>query len=407
MMSRMPQEKSEQRVLSTPRTTTSSKQTHKFYRVRLVSLETIPHTQEQTLLSRNGIVDFPDQKAQQGNFTARRLEVIVTGWQSFLSILLRLMRAELYKIQCRAISKALGIISIFIIISAFTLISLGAVFLVHTSANVFLPPPCSHNLQGQGCLSHSPSQTDLARAEHVKQETLYSVSAPLRFPSSLGVAVQITRTIGLIIIVILAGIIVGGEYSAGTVRLMLTRGPTRTQFLLSKLVTVAVCIVLMVFVMVFIGVLTGTLLNQLTGIATNHSFLTTTWVLHAVLYTLVAMLGLFLYATMAFFLSTIGRATTAGIAGALAWGLFESVIGGGLSLISSLTKGPTSDFLKSIPDYFIGNNIAALLQNQSKYVLGQTSSPLSDLHSLLVLGVYFTLFIGLAVWVNKVRDVTN
>jgi ABC-type transport system involved in multi-copper enzyme maturation permease subunit len=406
-MSRMSQEKSKQSILSTPGTATSIGQIHKFYRVRLVSLEIIPHAQEQTLLSRRGTVNLPDQKTQQGNFAAKRLEVFVPARQSFLSIFTRLVGAELYKIQCRAISKALGIIGVLIMISAFTLISLGSVFLVHTSPRIFLPPACSRNLQGQGCLSHKPNQADLARAEHVKQETLYSVSAPLRFPNSLNVAVQITRAIGLIIIVILAGIIVGGEYSTGTVRLMLTRGPTRTQFLFSKLVAVAVCIVVMVFVMVSIGVLTGSLLNLLTGIATNSNFLTTLSVLHAVLYVLVAMLGLFLYATMAFFLSIIGRTTTAGIVGALVWSLFESVIGGGLSLISSLAKGSTSDFLKSIPDYFIGNNIAALLQNQGKYVLGQTSSPLSDLHSLLVLGVYFALFIGVAIWVNKVRDVTN
>ena len=393
--------------MSTPRTTTSVKQTHKLYRVRLVSLETVPCTNEQTLLTQSEMVSLSGRKTQQGNSTARRLEVIDRGQQSFFSILLRLTRAELYKIQCRTILKFLGVVSILIMIIAFTLISLGAVFLVHTSASIFLPPRCSRNLQGQGCLSHSPSHSDLVQAEHVKQETLYSVSAPLRFPNSLNVAVQITRAIGLILIVILAGIIVGGEYSAGTVRLMLTRGPTRTQFLLSKLVTVAICIVLMVFVMVFIGVLVGSLLNLLTGITTKLNFLTTIWVLHAVLYVLVAMLGLFLYATMAFFLSTVGRATTAGIVGALAWSLFESVIGGGLSLIGSLTKSSTGDFLKSIPDYFIGNNIAALLQNQGKYVLSQTSSPLSDLHSLLVLGVYLALFIGLAVWVNKARDVTN
>lgn len=406
-MSTAPQVTSELKVSMPPGTTMTVEQGHELYHIPLVLLGNKPIATGTKAVVMKPLINLPDRKAQRTTFTATRTKAVVMGQQSFLRVLLRLIYAELYKLQCRTMSKVLSITGILVMISAFSLISLGAVFVLHTSARVFLPPQCTRNFQGQGCLNHSPTQAELTQAEHVKQETLHSVSAPLRFPNSLGVAVQITRTVGLIVIIILAGTIVGGEYGIGTVRLMLTRGPTRTQFLLSKIGTIIICIVLMFLVMVLIGILIGSLLNLMTGIATNFNFLTAAWTFHAVLYMLVAMLGLFLYAMMAFFLATLGRATTAGIAGGLAWSFFESVIGGALSLISSLTKGSAGDFLKSVPDYFIGNNIAALLQNQSKYILGQPPSTLSDLHALLVLGGYSALFIGLALWVNKRRDVTN
>jgi ABC-type transport system involved in multi-copper enzyme maturation permease subunit len=64
-------------------------------------------------------------------------------------------------------------------------------------------------------------------------------------------------------------------------------------------------------------------------------------------------------------------------------------------------------FLQAIPDYFIGSNVGALLQNQGSHVFESTPSQLSDLHAVLVLLAYVVLFFGLSWWVNERRDITN
>jgi hypothetical protein len=159
--------------------------------------------------------------------------------------------------------------------------------------------------------------------------------------------------------------------------------------------------------MIIIGMLVGAFLNIFTGITPSLTFLTGLWIWHAILYILVAMFGLFTYAMMALFLATLGRASVAGVAGALVWSLLEPVIGGALFLIGSFNKSPVGDFLKAIPDYFIGNNIGTLLQNQSHFILNDQPAAQSDLHAILVLATYLVLFIGLSLWINTRRDVTN
>jgi ABC-type transport system involved in multi-copper enzyme maturation permease subunit len=119
------------------------------------------------------------------------------------------------------------------------------------------------------------------------------------------------------------------------------------------------------------------------------------------------MLDWFIYATIAIFFGTLGRSTVAGIVGALTWLFVEPILGSILKLVGTFSQGPFGNFLKAIPDYFIGNNTGALLQNQGQYIFGGSGSSLSNLHALVVLAVYLAAFIGLSWWINEHRDVTN
>jgi len=278
-----------------------------------------------------------------------------------------------------------------------------------------LPPQCSavnnpqgpSNPNGQPCLDHAPTQAELAQAEQGRQEQLRSTSSPLRLPISLYAAVQVMLVVGLVLLIIIAGTIVGGEYSVGTVRLMSTRGPTRVQYLLSKIGAILICIVVGFVFIVLIGLVVGALLNLVSGVATDTSFLNNGGLGHMLLYALLAMFGLFVYTMLALFLATAGRATAAGVAGALVWWVLENVLTGVLNLVALLIKGPFGDFLKVVPDYFIGNNIGALLQNQTQYFMGTGPNTLSDVHALIVLLVYLALFIGLSIVITLRRDITN
>jgi len=323
---------------------------------------------------------------QEGTSSAgTQTSLVHLGRQDFMSVVFRLVGMELYKLSRRMMSKVLGIISVLTVVLVFLLLALLSAV-----------------------------------------ESTHSTSVLLLLPLSLYVAIQIAFTLGRILIVILVGVITGAEYSAGTIRLMFTRGPSRTQFLLSKIGAAVSCIVIGVLGITLISIVLGQVLNLLTGVvplseSAFKSFmgnsLNAAWLGHALLYLLITMLGLFVYAMMALFLATLARSTAAGIAGVLVWALvIEPVLGVVCNGIASITNGATADLLRAIPDYFIGNNISALQQNQEvvlfpgsivQLAAQANPRPLSDIHALLVLAGYLILFIGLAWWVNERRDVTN
>ena len=307
-----------------------------------------------------------------------RASSVLIGRQDYLSVLLRLTEMELYKIRRRTMSRVLSSISIIATLSLFGLIALAAFLAINNGTT---------------------------------PENVRNFTEALRLPRSLVLIEQLLLTLGQILIIILVSTIVGGEYNSGTIRLMLTRGPSRTQFLLSKVGAAITCIGLGVVAITVLGVLTGLLLNLATGVAPDFVFFSATWSVHVLLYLLIIILGLFTYAMMALFLSTLGRATATGLAGVLTWSfLIEPVI----EVISNFGRnisGPTGSFFQSLPDYLIGTNISALLGNQSQYVFPTSSvaqiAPVSDLHALLVLAAYIVIFIGLAWWITMRRDVTN
>jgi ABC-type transport system involved in multi-copper enzyme maturation permease subunit len=331
------------------------------------------------------------------------------GRADYFSIVLRLIGVELYKIRRRTMSKILSIIGIFVMLIAFFAIALTPIVIAKDSASAFLPPPCT-TLSRPGietCLDHPTTAADLQRAEQAKEEAVQQTSTSLRLPDSLHVANLIEQSIGLLLIVILAGTIVGGEYSVGTIRLMFTRGPTRSQFILAKVGAILACIIIGLLAAILIGVLAGAIFNLFLGVGASFTFLTGTWVLHVVLYLLISILGLFTYAMVALCMATLGRTTVAGVAGALVWWVLESVLDPLLSAVGVQIGGVAGDILKAIPTYFIGNNVNSLLQNQVEYVIGGSSSQTSDLHALLVLAFYLALSIGLAWWVTERRDITD
>jgi ABC-2 type transport system permease protein len=332
---------------------------------------------------------------------------VILGKQSYLSILLRLISMEIYKIRRRVMSKVLLSIAIVIAVLVFLLFSINTFFLLNAPPESFIPPCPSTNAPSQGQAQPNCPPPSTAQVTQFREFALRNASEPLRLPTSLSLAVQVTLSAGTILIIILIGAAAGGEFSIGTVRLMYTRGPTRLQFLLSKVGVAALCAAIGILTITITGILIGQALNALSSIPQALDFLNTSWIAHALLYLLVAMFDWFIYATIAIFFGTLGRSTVAGIVGALAWLFLEPILGSILRLAGTFSQGTFGFFLKAIPDYFISNNIGALLQNQGQYIFGESSSSLSDLHALAVLLVYLAVFIGLSWWINERRDVTN
>jgi ABC-type transport system involved in multi-copper enzyme maturation permease subunit len=323
------------------------------------------------------------QTGQEGGSpAATRTSLVHMGRQDFTSVVLRLTAMELYKLQRRTMSKVLGIISIIAVVVVFLLAGLLLVLTVN-------------NATAQGS---APPALEIV-------------------PLSIYLALQVVTILGRVLIAILVGVIVGGEYGVGTIRLMFTRGPSRTQFLIGKIGAALSCIVIGTLVMLVLGIVLGVLLGFLFHLPSTYDFFSAAWLGHAILYMLIAMLDLFMAAMMALFLSTLGRSTAAGIAGTLVWLLLiEPVLGAICTIVANVSSGATAAFFNAVPNYFIGNSVSALQQNQNQAVFGPDFSlflsrgnglVVSDAHALLVIAGYLIVFIGVAWWVNERRDVTN
>jgi ABC-2 type transport system permease protein len=314
---------------------------------------------------------------------------------------------ELYKIRHRIMSKVLLSIAILIAILVFLLFSLNTFFLLNAPPESFSPPCPPSNTPTQGQIRPNCSTPSTAQLAQLRQNALRNASEPLRLPTSLNLAIQVALSAGTILIIILIGSAAGGEFSIGTVRLMYTRGPTRLQFLLAKVGIAVVCAAIGILAITITGILIGQVLNALSTIPQVLGFLNAGWIEHALLFLCIAMLDWFIYAIIAIFFGTLGRSTVAGIVGALTWLFVEPILGGILKLAGTFSQGTLGNFLKAIPDYFIGNNTGALIQNQGQYLFGGSGSSLSDLHALVVLLIYLAVFLGLSWWINEHRDITN
>ncbi|HEU0001681.1 MAG TPA: ABC transporter permease [Ktedonobacteraceae bacterium] len=336
-----------------------------------------------------------------------RTESVVMGRQDYLSVVLRLIGIELYKLRRRVMSKALGIIAIALAVLPFALVAVGTFATANAPAGSFTSSSCqSFGSNGQPSACPTPSAAQVAQE---RQTIVQDTSSPLRLPASLNVAVQYGLIVGILLLVILVGTIAGGEYGTGTIRLLFIRGPTRTQFLLAKLGASLVVIFITVLVMTLLGILTGQLFNPVSGIAQAGDFWSAAWIGHALLYLLIAMLNWFMFAVIAIFFATLGRSTVAGVVAGISWLFIEPILGSVLVLLGNLSKGALGDILKAIPNYFIGTNFSALLDDQGRYLsFGSASTPgVTAVHAIIVLLVYFAFFIGLTWWINKRRDVTN
>ncbi len=330
---------------------------------------------------------------------------IILGKQDYLSILVRLLQMEMYKISHRLMSKVLLSIAIVIVMLVFLLFSTTTFFVLNAPLESFTPPCSPSNPQGQA--QPSCPTPSIAQETGLRETAIRNASEPLRLPTSLSLAIQVALSAGTILIIILIGSTAGGEFSIGTVRLMYTRGPTRLQFLLAKVGIAIFCAVIGILTIAIIGILIGQALNVLSSIPQSLDFLKGAWLAHSFLYLFIAMFDWFVYATIAIFFGTLGRSSVAGIVGALTWLFLEPILGSILRLAGTFSQGIFGNFLKAIPDYFISNNLGALLQNQGQYIFGESVSSLSNLHALIVLFVYLALFIGLSWWINERRDITN
>lgn len=311
-----------------------------------------------------------------------------TDKKRFFHTLRQSTLGELYKTRRHLMSKVLLLVGVSIFVIAFSFIAL----------TVSLASSTQHCAHGNLNCIQTPS-AGLTTGE-------------LKLPDSLPVTVNIFGYVGPVLIIILVGMTVGEEYGEWTIRVILTRGPTRTQYLLAKVLASFVYVILTIAILLPLGIIAGGLLYKLlTGANINFTFFTRDWVLHAIIYLFVVTLNLFTYAMLALTLATLGRSAPAGVAGSIVWWFLEGILSEILLTVGSANSGTMGDILKAIPDYFIGNNISALLLEQHSHLvsvgkgISNTVNTIPDWRAWLVITTYLVVFLGIA-WFAQKRDIT-
>lgn len=338
----------------------------------------------------------------QAQSDVRPTAPIVLGRKDDVSVLARLIRMDLYKVRRRLLSKVLLLIPILLIGGGFLVAGIVAIHDASLPSTSFATYNCAQFPHDPTCLNHPPT---LADYQHAKQQVLSGLALYLNMPGNWNAQELFLFERLVVLPIIMAGTLVGGEYSLGTVRLMFTRGPSRVQFLLAKVAVAAICIIPTMLLVILLGSGVGAGMAHLAGVGTGWGFLTNAEFGHFVLFALLGMLFWFSYAMMALFFGTLGRSTVAGVVAPLVWLLLEPVVTGFLS--------SAPGFVQYVPNYFLGNNLLSLIHGQMAAlgILGSDSVVQPSVNSagqpLLVVAVYLIAFVGIACWLTARRDVTH
>lgn len=194
--------------------------------------------------------------------------------------------------------------------------------------------------------------------------------------------------------IIVAGGSVAGEFSSGTIKLLLIRPVSRAKILLSKYISTLLFSVLLyltlfitAFVMgaIFFGFsgLENPILYYADGQVLQRSAIEMTWINFGF-----GAITMIIWVTLAFMISTVFR---------------NSALSIGLSIFILFISIPLVEFLKAYPwaKYLIFTNV-----DLSVYFQGQTPMEGMTLgFSIVILLVYFLLFHALSFFVFKKRDV--
>jgi len=225
--------------------------------------------------------------------------------------------------------------------------------------------------------------------------------------TSVPFSLSIVGSFGIILAVVLAAGAVGSEYSWGTVRLMATASRGRVQLMAAKLIVVCGLVIAGALLGVAVGLVYSSIITFTSG-GSNFDFVTGAFIRDQLESCARTLFVLAPYVTMAFAAAVVGRSTLAGVGSAIGFAFMEPLINGLMRVAGS----PWED----IPRFLINANVqVVLLQNSLPDVLphfGPSRRELADRHlnspevAALILGLYVVVFVALAFYAYRKRDIT-
>jgi ABC-type transport system involved in multi-copper enzyme maturation permease subunit len=300
----------------------------------------------------------------------------------------------------------LGLIALSVVLIGFS--SLNE---VRTPAANMAPQECSAQVTTY-CTTQHYSQAQIAQ---LKEADLQHNASSLGFPGSLTFAMRIfSYSLVAMLGLLLLAPMMGTEYTLGTIRLLFTRGPTRLQCIVAKALAGLIYSAGVVVALTLTYIIVGMLVYPMAGLPYSYTFgrfhdasfgvvfSNSLWLL------VISIVYWYAFSVLALFFGTLGRSTAAALGCAFAWFFLEEILPLLIGyLMSIFSSGPVHDLLKVIPDYLFLGNLNALVGNRLHAIAGQNVSWSSDLHSMIVVAVYFVLLIGASCLITMRRDVTN
>lgn len=339
-----------------------------------------------------------------------RAASIDPGRSDYLSTIWRLIRMELYKLRRRTYSRVvlwilLGLVVLFVVLTGVS----SHTDAVTPAANMMRQ--CSAQITTR-CTTQHYSSAQLAQ---LKEAAVHSDADALGFPGSLHFAMELfSYNLVAILGLLLLAPIMGTEYTLGTIRLLLTRGPTRVQCVLGKAFASLIYMAGMLILLTLTYIVVGMLVYPLAGVPYSYLFGHFHDVRFGVMFgndlwlVVISMLYWYAFGVLALFFGTLGRSTAAAIGAVIGWFFLEEIMPFLVGFLMNFARsGPIHDALKAVPDYLFLGNLNTLVANRLQAAAGQSVAASSDLHAALVVGVYFVLLIGATCLITRRRDVTN
>src|SRR5260370_2932093 len=130
----------------------------------------------------------------------QRVAPIVMGRKDYLSVLLRLIGMDLYKVRSRLLSKVLLLVGTLVIAFVFLAIGIAAWHLASQPVTSFVPANCAVLPHNVGCINHPATLADM---QHEKQRILDGAAQLLNMPGVWNVeerfVIQGLAVLGLIL----------------------------------------------------------------------------------------------------------------------------------------------------------------------------------------------------------------
>ena len=286
--------------------------------------------------------------------------------------MLRLLRSEVYRLRRRWMP--------WVVLLIIVLAGVGVYLLVYTAAQAQLQAVRS------GAIPSQPG------AEQAMNQTLRE----LRPDRVQGFGVQIVSGFGSVMLIVFAASHVGTEFGWGTLRTLLAHGAGRGAFLGAKVLSLALYSALFVLVGVAAAIAGGYVVTAIAG--TDASGLDLGAIANAAGRAYYTFLP---YMALATLIAVWSRSAGAGIATGLVVYFAEGLVA---QLLVSLNR----DYA-TIVNYGLSRNVGALVRGAA----GTTSIPDPSAIALpdqgqaaLLLGIYTVIFLVLAYWRLRSRDVT-
>jgi len=238
-------------------------------------------------------------------------------------------------------------------------------------------------------------------------EEIGDIQNLLGLPLALPFALAILSSFGTILAVILTASSVGTEYSWRTIRTILICSEGRLRFLGAKLVAAGILILTGMVAGLATGLLMSLITTAIGGYAFDFSFATGGYLWDQFLQFWRTFHVLMPYTLLGFLFAVAGRSSMPGIALGIGIFFLESIV----TAFMSLAGG----WIARIPDYLLAANVRAItaLSDLPQGVgMGMGGSDLSGQmpelwQAFLILAGYSLVFIVLAFYLFRKRDVTG